>query len=201
MKREAMESARVFWLETAHLHFHHGQEVRVALLWGEGMKPERTCGAEDLSAHVVDPAGSRTEIPLVEAEGGKRLSFTAGEEGMYSVTVESLTGTARVMVPVGHHVSGKGTPLGRGLEIAPVESYAFHHQETAEMQVLMDGGPLPGAVVQATYHLYVGPQSYPYQVVTDQRGLFRFTFMEKGHWLFLVRYGQQFATLVVPGVH
>lgn len=202
LKSEVAKPGKVFWLEPVHLHFHHGHEVRVKVLWGEGMKPEGTLEGEDLAASVADPAGNRREARLVEMEGGQcAVAFEASHEGIYTLTVEALAGIARVMVPVGHHVSGKGKADDRGLELVPVYYYEFHCNDTAEIQVFLDGRPLSGAKVKATYHLYEGPQLYPYQVETNERGIFRFTFKEKGHWLFVVEQDQKFATLVVPGVH
>lgn len=201
-KREGAQTGKVLWLEPAHLHFHHGNEARVKVLWGEGMKPGGALEDGDLTATVTDPAGIRHEVQVVRAEDGQSsVFFEAGKEGIYAVTVEAATGTARVMVPVGHHVSGKGVAVGRGLEIVPVYYYEFHHNDTVEIQVYLDGSPLSGAKVKAAYHLYEGPQLYPYQVETNERGIFRFTFKEKGHWLFVVEHGQKFATLVAPGVH
>lgn len=200
-KREGV-GGQVLWLEPAHLHFHHGSEARVKVLWGEGMKPGVSLEAGDMVAYVVDPAGSRREIQVLRAEDGQsNVVFEVGSEGIYAVTVEAEAGTARVMVPVGHHVSGKGAAGGRGLELVPAYYYEFHLNDTAEIQVFLDGGPLSGAKVKATYHLYEGPQQYPFQAETNERGIFRFTFKEKGHWLFVVEHGQRFATLVVPGVH
>ena len=201
-KREGVEPGKVLWLEPVHLHFHHGHEVRVKVLWGEGMKPEGALENENLTAFVADPAGNRREARLVSLEGGQcAVAFEAGDEGIYTLTVGAAAGIARVMVPVGHHVSGKGKAGGSGLEIVPVYYYEFRHNDATEIQVFLDGRLLSGAQVKATYHLYEGPQLYPYQVETNERGIFRFTFKEKGHWLFVVERDDKFATLVVPGVH
>lgn len=200
-KRENPENGKVLWLQPVHLHFHHGQEVGVKVLWGEGMKPEGAFDAVDLTAFVADPVGKRCEVQVVRAGDGQvNVSFQAGDEGIYAVTVESPAGVALVLVPVGHHVSGKGKPGGRALEIMPTYYYEFRHNDTAEMQVLLDGAPLFGTEVKAVSHLYEGPQPYPYRMETNERGIFRFTFREKGHWLFVAEHRGRFATLVVPGV-
>ncbi|MCL6636133.1 MAG: DUF4198 domain-containing protein, partial [Peptococcaceae bacterium] len=151
---------------------------------------------------VADPAGNTGPARLDQEEGGQAaVVFEAGREGIYTVTVESSAGTARVMVPVGHHVSGRGRAAGKGLEMLPLEYREFHHNETAEIQVLLDGSPLPGALVWARSHLHGGPLPYSHRVESGDRGIFRFTFTEKGHWLFVVEHGGKFATLLVPGVH
>lgn len=201
-RKEGAVPGKVIWLEPAHLHFHHGHEARVKVLRGEGMMPEGAFSTIGLKAFVVDPAGNRSDVQVAGVEGGQvAVSFAVNEEGMYTVTVEAPGGIARVMVPVGHHVSGKGKASGTGLEVVPGEYYEYHHNETAEIQVLLNGNPLPGATVWATYHLYEGPQAYPYRLETDEDGIFSISFIEKGHWLFVVEHDRKFATLVVPGVH
>lgn len=198
--KSEIKSAEVIWLQPEHLHFHHGQEVRLKVLQGAGMKPGGTLETAGLSAWVANPGGAGREIEVTDAGGYGSLAFEAGEDGVYTVTVAGEAGLARVLVPVGHHVSGRGRPGGSGLEIIPLYFYEFRHKDTAEIQVLLDGRPLSGAEVKAACHFEEGPEPYPYRAVTNERGLFLFTFREKGHWLLVVEHGLKYATLTIPGV-
>lgn len=194
----------VFWLIPAHLHFHHGHEVRVKVLGGLELQPVRELPGGGFTGRVIDPAGNTLELEPVREEEGTFLIFPAGDEGVYSLTAELEGGTARVLLPVGHHVHGEGRAEGRGLEMVPLHYGDFILGDSIEVQVLLDGRPLGGAAVYAVSHL-LAEHGYSHRLGADGQGVVRFTFQEKGHWLFAAEGNgasgeSRFATLVVPGV-
>ncbi|MCL6639202.1 MAG: DUF4198 domain-containing protein [Firmicutes bacterium] len=197
-----MTNRRVLWLLPVHLHFHAGHDVEVMVFCGVAMKSAGT--VPDVTATVAFPDGK-----LLQLEAGREgevgyIRFPAGDEGLYTLTAETGGNTARLLVQVGHHVHGEGKPGGKGMEIVPLHYREYHLQDTIEMQVLLDGCPVEGAVVSAVSHLQEGTD-YSHRMKAGEGGMVRFTFPGKGHWLFVAESpgavsGDRFATLVVPGV-
>jgi uncharacterized GH25 family protein len=233
LKAEQLSGGYAIWLEPVQLHFHHGDQVKVKVLWGLGMKSDDLSDCGQWKGTVVDPAGAQVPAQIVRNENGpgNLLVFNSGPEGIYTVQVENDAGLfyragdgswskvennrsnerdglrfkqwARLLVPVGHHVHGKGLPLNRGLEIIPEEFGDFHPGDFIGLSVLYEGQPLTGARVRATYHLYEGI-GFPHTFTTNEYGQFEFKFDARGHWMFQAdsRAGdmEHIATLVIPGV-
>lgn len=214
-----LERGYSVWLEPTHLHFHTGGRVEVKALWGSRMQKDGTGNPENWEVSVTDPAGNALNAGISYGEGlYAGVYFQAGEEGLYHVVVTNKVGThqedyyeqrAGLLVPVGHHIHGSGVAAGQGLEIVPAQFKEFHPGDTISLQVLMNGKPVHGAEVKATYHLFEGT-GYPYSKTTDNEGKVSFTFDNKGHWMFLVTLEEKptkdgfiknyTSTFVVPGV-
>ncbi|AGL01254.1 DUF4198 domain-containing protein [Desulfoscipio gibsoniae] len=205
------EQAKVrhaIWLEPTHLHFHHGDNIEVKVLWGLAMHSEGGVNPDLLKGYVIDPNGVELPAQITPAPDGLHyvLAFSCGHEGMYTVQVESDAASgqwARVLVPVGHHVHGHGKALNRGMEIVPGTYGEFHPGDAVVLTVLNNGIPMAGARVRATYHLYEGT-GFAHSLTADDQGRVQFVFDARGHWLFQVDSvmdnRQITATLVIPGV-
>ncbi|MHB1041548.1 MAG: DUF4198 domain-containing protein [Eubacteriales bacterium] len=194
----------VLWLMPVQLHFHHGHEIRVKVLSGLALQPVVAAPGGFPAARVLDRDGNARDLEPVMEGGESFFVFPAGDEGVYSLTAEVGGGTARVLLPVGHHVHGEGRAEGRGLELVPLHYRDFAPGDSIEMQVLLDGRPLGQAPVNAVSHLQ-SEHGYSHRLNADGHGVVRFTFREKGHWLFAAEGAgangeKMFATLVVPGV-
>lgn len=198
-----------FWLEPAHLHFHHGDSARIKVLWGYAMKRDKLEQPVEWTGLVIDPEGRQSEASIAMDKDGfnYEMVFQGGPEGIYTAQVEHRAGVfyhwARVLVPFGHHVHGRGAALNRGLEIVPGNYAEFHPGDRAGFQVLFNGKPLAGARVLATYHIYDG-EGFPHEIYAGPEGEFQFAFDARGHWMFQVHTAgggeEHIATLVVPGV-
>lgn len=230
------------WLEPTHLHFHSNAEVEIRALWGHMMQRDGMGRPENWKAYVIGPDGAQRELTPEYGEGLFHVFyFPAGAEGLYTVVVENDAGIyniladgrweqgpkrdypeaqnssyyyqwAKLTVPVGHHVHGAGTALGKGLDIVPEEFKEYRLGDRVNIKVNYDGQPLADTEVKATYHLYDGKE-YPIILKTDGSGEVSFNFNQKGHWMFYVSHrddsrrkegeydGMQLAsTLVIPGV-
>lgn len=220
---EQLSGGHAIWLEPTHLHFHHGDNVEVKVLWGIAMKKDSMDNSTNWRGEVIDPNGLK--IPAKITSGTEYshhvLTFNGGPEGIYTVQVEGdLRGQqedmgasaehkngcyywARMLVPLGHHVHGSGKSLKRGIEIVPEHYSEYHPGDTIELTVLKEGKPLAGVQVLATYHIYDG-DNFPYTLTADSQGKIRFSFAAKGHWMFQLHSNMDgknhIATLVVPGV-
>lgn len=215
-----IERGYAVWLEPTHLHFHPGNRIEIKALWGNKMQKDGIGNPENWKAFVTDPSGKKLDAEITYGEGlYAGVYFEAEEEGLYHVMVENDAGVyqenyysqwAGLLVPVGHHIHGRGIVTGHGLEIVAAEFKEFCLGDTVTLQVLFNRKLLPGIEVKATYHLYEGP-GYPYSETTGDEGRLNFTFDNKGHWMFLVNYkenvtGQEYktryytSTFVVPGV-
>ncbi len=199
---------QAIWLEPTHLHFHHGDNIEVKVLWGRAMQNEGAGDSTSWKGYVVDPSGARIQAQITSALDGLYylLVFNCGHEGLYTAQVESGIPSgqwARVLVPVGHHVHGHGAAINRGLEIVPDTYGEFNPGDTIVLTVLNNGIPLAGARVQATYHLYEGT-GFAHSLIADEHGKVQFIFDSMGHWLFQVDSTIDnrdiTATLVIPGV-
>lgn len=198
---------QAIWLEPTHLHFHHGDNIVVKVLWGRAMRKDGVADTTSWKGCVMDPAGKHKPAQITPASDGSyyTLVFGCEDEGMYTAQVESDPSgqRARILVPVGHHVHGQGTALNRGLEIVPGNYGEFHPGDTVVLTVLNDGVPLAGAQMQATYHLYEGT-GFAHSIAADEFGRVQFIFDALGHWLFQVDSRTDnravTATLVIPGV-
>ena len=209
MQAEQAWNGYALWLEPAHLHFHHGDSARVKVFWGYAMKRDKLPGPGNWTALVKEPGGREFQVPVAADRDGFNydLVFEGGPEGIYTVQVEHLDGKnhhwARVLVPFGHHMQGRGEALNRGLEIVPEEYGHFHPGDAAFLTVLFNGQPLAGARLLATYHIYDG-DGFPHELVTDEKGALKFVFDARGHWMFqahaVVEADGHVATLVIPGV-
>jgi uncharacterized GH25 family protein len=196
------------WLEPTHLHFHHGDNVEVKVLWGSAMQRAGAGDSAHWKGYVVGPDGARIPAQINPTPDGSHhvLAFSCGHEGVYTVQVENETAGgqwARVLVPVGHHVHGHGAAINQGLEIVQSSCGEFHPGDSVDLTVLYNGVPLAGAGLQATYHLYEGT-GFAHHLTADGQGKLRFTFDAMGHWLFQVDSTADnrniTATLVIPGV-
>lgn len=192
----------VLWLLPEHLHFHHDHDVKVKVISGTAMKGG--AAVPSVTGCVVGPAGKVVELTPARDGENVYFHFPPGEEGIYTVTAGTEGGSARLLVEVGHHVHGDGKALGRGLEILPLHYHEFRMSDTVELQVLFDGTPVERPVVYAVSHLHEGT-GYSHRVETGEKGIVKFSFPEKGHWLFAAEVVTEtgakiFATLVVPGV-
>ncbi len=210
-----MHEGYAIWLEPVHLHFHRGDQVKVKVLWGRGMRRSNGRVPGPLRGFAVNPEGNTqlAEIQYDEAISARVLTFNAGEEGIYTVQVENDGPenadvlrrylAARLPVQVGHHAHGSVIALNRGLEIIADTAAGLHPGREIELAILFAGKPMAGAKIVATYHLYEG-DGFPYARITDERGKAKFVFDARGHWMFQVSTktdGQEHtATLVVPGV-
>ncbi|WP_027363844.1 DUF4198 domain-containing protein [Desulfotruncus alcoholivorax] len=207
-------SERAIWLEPIHLHFHHGDSIEVKLAWGHAMKSMRAGEPKNLKAVVINPSGQESAAKIIRDNENLyfRLVAESGPEGIYTVQAENYglhsnqernCQWAQMLVPVGHHVHGTGRAANRGMEIVPGEYHDFHPGDEIELTVMLDGKPVPGVQVQATYHLYEG-EGFLHNFSTDEKGKARFTFDARGHWLFQVckkeNNTSNTATLVIPGV-
>ncbi|WP_347490816.1 DUF4198 domain-containing protein [Desulfoscipio sp. XC116] len=199
---------QAIWLEPAHLHFHHGDNIEVKVLWGRAMHKDGVGDSSGWKGYAVDPDGVEIPVQIRLAPDGQHnvLLFNSGYEGMYTVQVESDAAAgqwARVLVPVGHHIHGHGKALNRGLEIVPGTYGEFHPGDAVDLTVLYNGAPLAGARVQATYHLYED-DGFAHILKADEQGKVQFTFDARGHWLFQVDSNADnrdlTVTLVIPGV-
>lgn len=209
MQAEQVVNGYALWLEPAHLHFHHGDSARIKVLWGYAMKRDKLDKPENWTGLVSTPEGLQIEVPVTMDRDGfnYELIFDGGSEGIYTAQVEHHTGVfhhwARVLVPFGHHVHGRGAAMNRGLEIVPGEYSEFHPGDSPSFTVLFNGRPLAGARVLATYHIYDG-DGFPHQLFADENGVFKFEFVARGHWMFQTHTAgdgeEHIATLVVPGV-
>jgi len=196
------------WLEPIHLHFHHGDAIEVKLSWGSAMKSAEGAGEpKNVKALIFDPWGQESNAKIVRDGSSCRLVGESGPEGIYTVQAEicdmNTCWWAKIHVPVGHHVHGKGWAANRGMEIVPGEYHDFHPGDEIELSVLLQGKPMPGIRVQATHHLFEG-EGFLHNFDTDEQGKARFTFDARGHWLFQVSQSVndavKIATLVIPGV-
>lgn len=231
---EQVTGSYAVWLEPVHLHFHHGDKVKVKVLWGRGMKTGNINDFAQWNVIVVDPAGVRVPAEMAGNDNavGNLIAFNSDPEGIYTVQVENITGdfypagedpggkikktgagnernalcfvrSARLLVPVGHHIHGTGKSLNRGLEIVPGQFGDFHPGDSIDLTVLYEGQPLAGVCIYATYHLYEG-NDFPHALITSEHGQVKFEFDARGHWMFQTstRVGEveHIATLVIPGV-
>jgi cobalt/nickel transport system ATP-binding protein len=202
----------LIWLEPDHLHYHQGV-VQVKALWGKMMRREGGADVSDWTGHAVDPGGNVLDADI--GPGGDdfhRMAFFAAEEGLYGLVLESgaVTGgerhlrRARMPVPVGHDVQGSPGGAGpAGLDLYCEKYLDYGLGKTVTLKVTLDGRPLPGAVVKATYHFFEG-DDYPWTGETGQDGRVACTFFEKGHWLFTCTHSDAGAVYTacytIPGV-
>ncbi|MCG8400128.1 MAG: DUF4198 domain-containing protein [Firmicutes bacterium] len=209
MPVEQAGNGYALWLEPAHLHFHHGDSARIKVLWGYAMKREKLDGPVNCTALVKEPGGREFQVPVAADRDGfsYEMAFAGGPEGIYTVQVEYQAGKnhhwARVLVPFGHHIRGRGEALNRGLEIVPGDYGHFHPGDAVLLTVLFNGQPLAGARLLATYHIYDG-DGFPHELVADEIGTLKFVFDARGHWMLQAHAVQEtdrhVATLVIPGV-
>jgi len=206
---EQVVNGHALWLEPAHLHFHHGDSAKVKVLWGRAMKRDKPEQPVKWTGLVKEPGGREFSVPVVMDRDGfnYELAFEGGPEGIYIAQAEYHAGKshylARVLVPFGHHVHGQGGAFNRGLEIVPGDYSEFHPGESIDLTVLYDGKPLSGTRVLATYHIYDG-DGFIHELFTDEKGVLKFVFDARGHWMFQVHAtrgeDESIATLVIPGV-
>lgn len=205
------------WLEPESLHYHAGivqvralwgrmmQREGSADIWGW------TCYALDPSGALLD-----ADVAPGEGNFHK-VAFFSQREGLYSLVVENHAGVysmlsggvwekgslsshagaqeavrylqrARISVPVGHHVHGPLSSLAAGgLDVFCGEFKEYRLGDSIAVRVFYDGRPLPGAELNATYHLYTGT-GYPWRGNAGENGEITFTFPEKGHWMFTCSY-------------
>jgi len=226
MKLEQLNAGYAIWLEPTYLHFHHGDNAEVKLCWGYAMVKETIDKPMNFKGCVINPEGENIPAQILKAEEDLhyKLVFNGKQEGLYTVQVESevlfnnaageeidngySTGLcfkqlARIIVPIGHHVYGKGIALKKGIEIVTGEYSQFHPEDEIELTVLDEGKPVARAQVEATYHLYEGG-GFKNILTADDNGKVRFTFNARGHWMFQTQTGKgsimNVFTLVIPGV-
>lgn len=186
----------LIWLEPDHLHYHPGV-VQAKALWGRMMRRESGADSRTWTGYAVEPSGNILDADI--GPGGddyNRIAFFANSEGIYKLVLESgtvadgerLLRKAVLPVPVGHDVQGSPGEAGpEGLEVYCEEYRDYGLGKAVTIRVALDGRPLPGALVKATYHFFEG-KDYPWQGETGGDGRVSFTFFEKGHWLFTCTY-------------
>ncbi|MFZ5650813.1 MAG: ATP-binding cassette domain-containing protein [Bacillota bacterium] len=182
------------WLEPEQLHYHSGT-VQARALWGPPMKREGGAGIKGWYAYALAPDGSVLDSDIAGGGGEdyQKVAFFAESEGLYHLVLENEAGIysggrylqrARLPVPVGHHIYCPVKSVGsEGLDLFCEEYRDYRMGDSISIVVLYNGKPLPGARLEATYHLYEG-ERMPWQGYAGADGRVSFAFSGKGHWLF-----------------
>ncbi|MFZ5643156.1 MAG: ATP-binding cassette domain-containing protein [Bacillota bacterium] len=200
------------WLEPEHLHYHSGV-VQARALWGRMMKRESWDDIRGWISYAVDPSGALLDADIAPGEDNfYKVAFYTGDEGLYNLVMESdgrfdggrLLQRARIPVPVGHHIHGNlVNTCKEGLDVYCEEYREYGPGQEIILTVMLNGRPLPGSIIKATYHFHEG-DGYPWTGETGEDGRVKFTFPEKGHWLFTCTHsdssGLYTSSFVIAGV-
>jgi cobalt/nickel transport protein len=186
------------------------QPVAVTFQWGHPFEHQLFDAPKPESAALFDPEGKRIDMMKslekigVAGEGGKdvtawKLAFQPERRGDYTLVVTAppiwmgeeqffFQDTVKVVFHV-QAQKGWDKPTGTAFELVPVtRPYGLQPGMVFQAQTLLEGKPLPGALVEVEPYHAVPPKMLPAdehmtrQVKTDPNGVLTCTLTEPGWW-------------------
>lgn len=182
-----------------------GQTTRVTWAYGHPYEVERAPAAKPLRARLFAPQGEPAALSPVQLPGEPaRWAFdvTPAQRGDHLLLIEGaplshgqdqVRDFAKLVLPVSGVERGWDRAAGAPLEIVPLtRPYGLPDQVTLRAQVLRNGEPLAGAIVQLEQRNDAAPEELPHPAFitrvekADAQGVFSASLSGPRWWILAV---------------